>query len=80
MVNESVEKFDSSESDEEWDQNAEIKGILELALPDAYRQLLQHLRFDYVSFRNNGGSYDHHYSSCISSASQPSQSKLIRLA
>lgn len=59
--------------------NELIKEILQKPLAESYRLLLQDLRFDYVSMKENN-KYKHHYSSSIQPNYTPSQNKLVRLA
>lgn len=60
-------------------QEEEMKQILEKPLADKYKMLLQDLRFDYISMKNDQGKYQHYYSSYITEGIPP-QSKMIRLA
>lgn len=56
----------------------EIRELLKLPLPEAYRKMLGGLRFDYISMKE-GTNYKHHWSSLITEATPPA-AKVLRLS
>ncbi|KAL4506801.1 hypothetical protein ABPG72_001222 [Tetrahymena utriculariae] len=81
-INEACKHY-QQEHEEEEDLNSQqdaINQVLGLPLPQKYKILLQDLRFDYTSFKNEQGKYKHHYSSSITTSYTPPQAKMVRLA
>ena len=58
----------------------EMKNILSLPLPEAYKALLRDLRFGYANMTDEKGKYKHFYGSHADQEKSASQNKLIRLA
>lgn len=76
IVQIAVQKLLKAEKDENFIENA-----LNLPIPQAYKSLLQGLRFDYMDMRDeSGGVYKHHYQSIAQQSQNPPSSKMVRLA
>jgi len=58
----------------------DMKSILSLPLPQAYKALLRDLRFGYTNMRDDKGKYKHFYHAQAEQEKSASQNKLIRLA
>lgn len=76
IVQEAIEDLLSSKNNEDF-----IEDALKLPLPQAYKVLLEPLRFDYMSMKREGTTtYNHKYKDLVQSNQTMPPAKMVRLA